>query len=140
MKTIASIERTWRRAALGVLAAAALSACAQGLATNDVTPEPVAAAPTGPAAAPGQAATTPAQQAPPERAPRRANAAARAASPAPIEAAATTYLTPQEINGECWMQVENNRAVRDIDARLKLVEKCVAEKTKAQQAQRPAPQ
>lgn len=139
MKTIVSMKAmttsTWR-ATFALAAAGVLAACAQTLATNDVTPEPVTATPSA-AAAP--AAPDPAPP-PEQRAPRRATAAARAASPAPVEAPAPTALTREEINGECWMQVEGNRAVRDIDARLKLVQKCVADKTKAQQGRGAPPQ
>jgi hypothetical protein len=121
-----------------VLLAVALAACAQSLATSDVAPEPVAAAPSQePAAAvPVATPSAPAPATPPAR---RVTAAARAASPPPLPAEPAPILTPQEINGECWMQVENNRAARDIDARLKLVEKCIAEKTKAQQGRLATP-
>lgn len=41
-------------------------------------------------------------------------------------------LSSTEINEQCWMKTETNR-VADLDKRMKLVEKCIDEKTKAQQ-------
>jgi hypothetical protein len=74
--------------------------------------------------------------------PTSANAApsVAAAAAAPAAAARTTaaapktethVLLPTEINEECWMSGEVNK-LKDLDAKAKLVDKCVAEKMKAQ--------
>lgn len=67
--------------------------------------------------------------------PASATAAAPAAVPATTTAtapkAASRALSPTEINEECWMSNEVNK-VKDLDAKAKLVDKCVAEKMKAQ--------
>jgi hypothetical protein len=69
-----------------------------------------------------------------------APAAAPAAAAAPASAATTTaaapnapprVLSPTEINEQCWMSNEVNKQ-KDLDAKAKLVDKCVAEKMKAQ--------
>src|ERR1700687_557873 len=60
-----------------------------------------------------------------------ANLATTAAAPATAPAAAPKRLTATEINEKCWMSTETNK-VADLDKRAKVVEKCVAEKTKAQ--------
>ena len=66
-------------------------------------------------------------------------AAPAAAAAAPAPAATTTaaapnaprVLSPTEINEQCWMSNEVNKQ-KDLDAKAKLVDKCVAEKMKAQ--------
>jgi hypothetical protein len=67
--------------------------------------------------------------------PASANAAAAAAPAATTTAAAPKaaphVLSSTEINEECWMSSEVNK-LKDLDAKAKLVDKCVAEKTKAQ--------
>jgi hypothetical protein len=74
-------------------------------------------------------------------APASANAAP-AAAPVATPAATTRTtavapkaepraLSPTEINEECWMSSEVNK-LKDLDAKAKLVDKCVAEKMKAQ--------
>jgi hypothetical protein len=71
--------------------------------------------------------------------PASATAAAPAAAPATAPAvttaaapkAAPRVLAPTEINEECWMSNEVNKQ-KDLDAKAKLVDKCVAEKMKAQ--------
>jgi hypothetical protein len=71
--------------------------------------------------------------------PASATAAAPAAAPATVPAtttaaapkAAPRVLSPTEINEECWMSSEVNKS-KDLDAKAKLVDKCVAEKMKAQ--------
>ena len=55
--------------------------------------------------------------------------AARTTAAAPK--AAPSVLSPTEINEQCWMSSEVNK-LKDLDAKAKLVDKCVAEKTKAQ--------
>jgi hypothetical protein len=67
------------------------------------------------------------------------SAAPAVAPPAPTAAptAATTaavaprVLSPTEINEQCWMSNEVNK-LKDLDAKAKLVDKCVAERMKAQ--------
>jgi hypothetical protein len=39
-------------------------------------------------------------------------------------------LTPTEINEQCWMSPEVNK-MKDLDAKARYVDKCVAEKSKA---------
>jgi hypothetical protein len=68
--------------------------------------------------------------------PASANAAGPAAAPATTTTAAAPkatphVLSPTEINEQCWMSSEVNK-LKDLDAKAKLVDKCVAEKTKAQ--------
>jgi hypothetical protein len=62
-------------------------------------------------------------------------AAAEAAPAAPAPAApkpAPQRLTSTEINERCWMSTEVNK-ITDLDKKAKLVDKCVADKMKAQQ-------
>jgi hypothetical protein len=63
------------------------------------------------------------------------SAAAAPAAPAQTAAAAPAepprHLTATEINEKCWMRTEKFKA-DDIDKRMKLVNTCVAEMTKAQ--------
>jgi len=73
--------------------------------------------------------------------PASATAAAPAAATATVPATTTTtavapkaaprVLSPTEINEECWTSNEVNK-LKDLDAKAKLVDKCVAEKMKAQ--------
>ena len=65
-------------------------------------------------------------------------AASTATSPAPAAVttaaapkAAPHVLSPTEINEQCWMSSEVNK-MKDLDAKAKLVDKCVAEKMRAQ--------
>jgi hypothetical protein len=99
-----------------------LGACAGGISVPNLTSpgasaEPTPAAPataaaSAPAAAPGPAAQ-PAKPAKPE-------------PPPPPQ-----KLTATEINEACWMDPAINK-VPDLDKRLKLVDKCVDQKAKAQ--------
>jgi hypothetical protein len=77
-----------------------------------------AAASAAPAAAPAAAAPA----APPAPA---STTAAAAPKPAP------SVLTATEINEQCWMTSEVNK-MKDLDAKARYVDKCVAEKMKAQ--------
>ncbi len=79
-----------------------------------------AASAAAPAAAP--AAVAPAAAAPPAAA---IPTAAAAPKPAP------SVLTPTEINEQCWMTSEVNK-MKDLDAKARYVDKCVAEKMKGQ--------
>ena len=95
-----------------------LAGCAAGTATNDM------AAPTAASAAAPAAPAAPAPAAPAAAAPTAAtNAAAPKAPP--------RVLSPTEINEQCWMSTEANK-IADLDKKAKYVDKCVAEKTKAQ--------
>jgi hypothetical protein len=96
--------------AFGVAALlATLAGCAGGdLASGMSTPaSATAAAPAAAPAAPTTATTAAAPQAPPH------------------------VLSPTEINEQCWMSNEVNR-MKDLDAKAKYVDKCVAERMKAQ--------
>ncbi len=96
---------------------ATLGACAAetaaGVATSASAPAPAAApvAAAAPAVAPTAPPATPATAAAPKPAPQ--------------------ILTPTEINEQCWMSSEVNK-MKDLDAKAKYVDKCVAEKMKAQ--------
>ena len=69
------------------------------------------------------------------------SAPATAPSPAasPVAASTTTpaapktphALTPTEINEQCWMSNEVNK-MKDLDAKARYVDKCVAERMKAE--------
>ncbi len=85
------------RASIAVCALA-LGGCAQSNSSAEIT----AAAPAAPP--PAQSAAPPAP------------------APAPAKQAA---LTPEQAKGQCWMKYENDRRAKNIDERLKLVEKCV---------------
>lgn len=92
----------------------ALAACAaENVAGVATTPASATAA--APAAAPAAPAAPP--------------AAATTAAAAPK--AAPQVLSPTEINEQCWMSNEVNK-MKDLDAKAKYVDKCVAEKMKAQ--------
>jgi hypothetical protein len=70
-----------------------------------------------------------------EATPTAASAAAPAAPAAATTAAAPKgaphVLTPTEINEQCWMSPEVNK-MKDLDAKAKYVDKCVAERSKQQ--------
>ena len=54
-------------------------------------------------------------------------------SPPPPKSA----LTPEEAKTQCWMKYETDKRVKNIDARLVLVEKCVEEMLRGQLVQAP---
>jgi len=63
-------------------------------------------------------------------------AASTATAPAAVTTAAAPKapphpLSPTEINEQCWMTSEVNK-MKDLDAKARYVDKCVAEKMKAQ--------
>ena len=92
-----------------VVAAAALTACAQSTATDGSLAEAPAARPT----AAGRNTYPP----PP---------------PPPAPPPTQTAMTVERARGECWMKLESDKkAPRDLDRRLKLVETCVADKMSA---------
>jgi len=93
---------------LGILALLALASCAQGNSSADL-------APAAPAAATAQPSGPP-----------------PAAAPAPKVA-----LTPEEAKAQCWMKYEGDKRVKNIDARLTLVEKCVDDTLRGQLVQGP---
>ena len=113
---------TASRVATGLALAAlfaGLGACAANNVTSSLatpaTASTATAAPDQPA--PATAAPAPAQPAP----------AATAAAPA----APPQHLTKTEINEKCWMRTEKFKA-DSLDKRMKLVDKCVDEMTRAQ--------
>jgi hypothetical protein len=115
-----AIRRIGRNAAgsacvLGLLAAlsGALGGCAEGTSTTSLIPTATATA-----AAPAEA-------------PAPATAAAAAPAPADKPAKAPEHLTRAQINEQCWLAPEINK-IRDLDQRMKLVDKCVDQKSKAQ--------
>jgi hypothetical protein len=61
-------------------------------------------------------------------------AAAPAAAPPP---APEGPLTPEKAKADCWMKYENDKKIKNIDARLQLVEKCVDDTMRGQVAQVP---
>ena len=96
-------------AVIATLAGCAADDIAGGMATPaSATAAAPSAAPAAPAAAPTPATTAAAE---PKAAPR--------------------VLSPTEINEQCWMSNEVNK-LKDLDAKAKLVDKCVAERMKAQ--------
>ena len=94
-----------------------LAACAAGTTSENM------AAPT--------AASAAAPAAPAAAAPAAAAAAPAAATNAAAPKAPPRVLSPTEINEQCWMSTEANK-IADLDKKAKYVDKCVAEKTKAQ--------
>jgi hypothetical protein len=69
--------------------------------------------------------------APPPTPAGRAKQAAPAAAPVPAPAPQVA-LTPEEVKAQCWMKYENDKRIKNIDARLQLVEKCVADTSRGQ--------
>lgn len=73
------------------------------------------------------------------------NSAELAPAPAPQPAvqampsapAPKAALTPEEAKTQCWMKYESDKRVKNIDARLVLVEKCVDEMLRGQLVQAP---
>ena len=63
--------------------------------------------------------------------------AAQPAQPSPPPVAAQEPLTPEKAKADCWMKYENDKRIKNIDARLTLVEKCVDDTMRGQLVQRP---
>lgn len=105
------------RSFLVICALTILTACAQSNTSADL-----AAAAPPPPPAPGAPAQAVAAAPPP----------ASATAPEPKVA-----LTPEEAKGQCWMKYENDKKVKNIDARLILVEKCVDDTMRGQLVQNP---
>jgi hypothetical protein len=117
-----------------VLVLVPLASCAGGNSSADLAP-----------AAP-QAEAPPAEPAPsaPANAKRSKSRNAKAAAPAPEPAAPApasaqvtgpVVRTPERIKTECWMKYEADKKI-NLDQRLALVEKCVAEASSNQPPQR----
>jgi len=41
-------------------------------------------------------------------------------------------LTPEKARAQCWMRYEKDKAAKNLDAKIVLVDKCVAEKLRGQ--------
>jgi len=65
---------------------------------------------------------------PPPEASAPAAAAASPAAPPPAPARPAAPQTAEQINTECWMRSDADSRLRDIDARLAYVKRCVAER------------
>jgi hypothetical protein len=107
----------------------ALAACAQSNSSAELSaapppPEPQAAEAPPPASAPPSRTKSAAAPA------GRASQGAPAAPPPPP--ARQAALTPEEVKAQCWMKYENDKHVKNIDDRLKLVEKCVDDTSRNQ--------
>ena len=124
------------RISRGLIVAAAvalLAGCAGGNSSADIAP---AAAP--PPVDPAPQASV--QQQPLAPPPAPAGRATRGAPPPPPAQpaapppAAQAALTPEEVKAQCWMKYENDKRIKNIDARLQLVEKCVSDTSRGQPA------
>ena len=103
--------------ALILVLAASLASCAGGNSAADLAP-----------AAPPEA--EPAPSAPPPATAKRSAPAGRSTQGAPPPSAAPARqaaMTPEQIKTQCWMKYEEDTKIKNIDQRLALVEKCVAE-------------
>ena len=108
-------------------ALAPLAGCAGGSSSADIAPT-AAPPPVDPRAAslgPAAAALSAARTGRPLEASRTGGGAA---SPPAQQAA----LTPEEVKAQCWMKFENDKRAKNIDARLQLVDKCIAETSRGQ--------
>lgn len=56
---------------------------------------------------------------------------------AQVAAPAQAPLTPEKVKADCWMKYEEDKKIKNIDARLKLVEKCVDDTLRGQLVQAP---
>jgi len=124
---IARISRTLIAAA----AVSFLAGCAGGSGSADIAPT---AAPPPPVEPAPQVSV---QQQPLPPAPAPAGRATRGAPPPPpaqqaAPPAPQVALTPEEVKAQCWMKYENDKRIKNIDARLQLVEKCVADTSRGQ--------
>jgi uncharacterized lipoprotein YajG len=63
--------------------------------------------------------------------------AAPAQQAAPAAPPPKVALTPEEAKAQCWMKYEGDKRVKNIDARLTLVEKCVDDTLRGQLVQGP---
>jgi hypothetical protein len=101
-----------------LISVASLAACAGGNSEADLAP-----------AAPQQ--VEPAPTAPPPATAKRNAPAGRSTQGAPPPSspppARQTAMTPEEVKAQCWMKYEEDKKIKNIDQRLALVEKCIAE-------------
>jgi len=101
------------------------------LATGDQPPPAASAPPAAPAAAP-----PPTAAAPPS--PKARGAAGSSTGPRGGASTAAATGEPEEpspdpviqARTDCWMAVEHQKGLRDLDHRIAFVDKCVADKTK----------
>lgn len=84
---------------------------------------------TAPQTAAVQQPAPPTTTAPAPAAPAQVTAARAPRAPTPPSESDEEPMTITRAREQCWMQAEHQRQ-RDIDARVKFVEKCVAEKMK----------
>jgi len=115
------------RTLIAAAAVSLLAGCAGGSGSADIAPT---AAP--PPVEPAPQVSVQQQPLPPAPAGRATRGApppppAQQAAPAPQVA-----LTPEEVKAQCWMKYENDKRIKNIDARLQLVEKCVADTSRGQ--------
>jgi hypothetical protein len=115
------------RALVAAAAVSLLAGCAGGSGSADIAPT---AAPSPVEPAP-QVSVQQQPLAPPPAPAGRAKQAAPAAAPVPAPAPQVA-LTPEEVKAQCWMKYENDKRIKNIDARLQLVEKCVADTSRGQ--------
>jgi ABC-type glycerol-3-phosphate transport system substrate-binding protein len=115
------------RTLFALVALALVAGCAGGNSSADLSP----AAPQQ-TAAPEPAAPSPAPASRPAPAGRKNQIAAPASAPPAQDA----VLTPEKIKADCWMKYENDKKIKNVDARLALVEKCVDETSRGQPPQR----
>ncbi|HKS65245.1 MAG TPA: hypothetical protein VJT13_26315 [Xanthobacteraceae bacterium] len=116
------------RTLIAAAAVSFLAGCAGGSGSADIAP---AAAPPPPVEPAPQVSV---QQQPLPPAPT--GRATRGAPPPPPQQQAApapqVALTPEEVKAQCWMKYENDKRIKNIDARLQLVEKCVADTSRGQ--------
>lgn len=118
------VARAWIGPVLALVAAGALGGCAAtSTATNTAITTTQPAPPVAePAAAPRPIAASRGQTAPPP-------------PPPPAEEPAEPY-TVEKARSECWTKLDGDKkAPRDLEKRIPLVQKCVAEKMAAQPQQ-----
>ena len=116
-KFIAKFVARFASRTLIAFAILSLAGCAGGNNSADLAP---AAPPQAEPAPVTPAPTTPVQRG----APGGRNTQAAAPPPAP---ARQTAATPEDIKAQCWMRYEDDKKIKNIDQRLALVEKCIAE-------------
>jgi len=117
------------RALIAAAAVSFLAGCAGGSGSADIAPT---AAP--PPVEPAPQVSVQQQPLPPALPP--AGRPTRGAPPPPpaqqAAPAPQVALTPEEVKAQCWMKYENDKRIKNIDARLQLVEKCVADTSRGQ--------
>ena len=115
------------RALIVAAVVASLADCAGGTSSADIAPT-AAPPPVDPAP---QSSVQQQPLSPPPTPAGRAKQAGPAAAPppAPTQQAA---LTPEEVKAQCWMKYENDKRIKNIDARLQLVEKCISDTSRGQ--------